>query len=167
MILIAFGANLPSAHGAPEVTLVHARQALEAHGVTVRAFSRIWRTPPVPASDQPWYSNAAARVETRLLPMDLLDLLKHIERDFGRIDTAADAPRVLDLDLLAYGDLITRDPACFLPHPRMHMRGFVLYPLQEVVPAGWCHPVLGHSVAAMIDALPDDQKLAPAQEKAA
>lgn len=167
MILIAFGANLPSAHGAPEVTLVKARQALEARGVAVRAFSRIWRTPPVPVSDQPWYSNAAALVETRLLPMDLLFLLKQIERDFGRVDTVPDAPRVLDLDLLTYGDVTTDNPACMLPHPRMQMRGFVLYPLNEVVPEGWRHPVLGQSAAAMIAALPADQRLAPAQAEAA
>lgn len=166
MILIALGANLPSRFGTPEDTLKAARLELEARGLRVVLASDVWLSAPVPVSDQPWYRNAAACVETDLTPMVLLKLLKGVERDFGRVSAQRNAARVLDLDILAYDDVVMDDKACILPHPRLHERAFVLYPLQQIAP-DWWHPVLKVSVSQMIENIPAGQEIQKLEGKAA
>lgn len=124
--------------------------------------SRLYRSAPVPPSDQPWYVNAVARIETDRSPRDLLALLHRIEAAYGRERREVNGARTLDLDLLAYGDVVLRggDGAPVLPHPRMHQRAFVLLPLREVAP-DWHHPVLGQTVDDLIAALPPDQTAEP------
>lgn len=157
MILIALGANLPSRCGAPEQTLKKAVADIQARGIRVVKQSSIWKTAPVPVSDQPWYRNAVIRVETNLPAFELLGLLHSIEDDFGRMRTVKNAPRLLDLDLLAYNTDLINEEGVFIPHPRMHNRGFVLRPLEEVAPQ-WVHPVLKRSVADLIKALPANEE---------
>jgi len=156
MILLAFGSNLPSRFGSPAQTIVAAGEALSVAGIKILKMSSIWKTAPVPMSDQPWYCNAVAEVETSLAPLALLSVFKALEADFGRLETARNAPRVLDLDILAYHEVTMQTKKLVLPHPRLHERGFVLYPLQEIAPA-WRHPVSGEVVADMIARLPQDQ----------
>lgn len=160
MILLGLGANLPSAVGPPEATLEAALAALERAGVKVVARSRWYRTAPVPASDQPWFVNGVAKVETGLSPSALIALLQRIESEFGRIRGVRDAARSLDLDILDYDGLVEEGPGLILPHPRMHLRAFVLKPLAEVAP-DWRHPKLDRPVSALIAALPPDQKAEP------
>lgn len=156
MILIALGANLPSSFGEPEQTLKRAVADIQARGVRVIKQSSIWKTAPVPVSDQPWYRNAVIRVETNLHAMELLQLLHSIEESFGRIRTVKNAPRVLDLDLIAYNSEIIDEDGVYIPHPRMHNRSFVLRPLQEVAPS-WKHPILKRSIDDLIQALPTEE----------
>ncbi|HEY9080776.1 2-amino-4-hydroxy-6-hydroxymethyldihydropteridine diphosphokinase [Magnetovibrio sp.] len=158
-ILIALGANLPSArYGTPAQTIEAALAALDAHpAVRVRRRSRWFESAPVPISDQPWYVNGVCLVDTDLSPRALLDVLHAIEADFGRVRSEKNAPRVLDLDLLAYDDFVTADDQDFdVPHPRMHERAFVLLPLRDVVP-GWIHPRTGATLDALIADLSDEQ----------
>jgi len=155
LILIALGANLPSRFGEPEQTLKRAVADIQARGIRVIKQSSIWKTAPVPVSDQPWYRNAVIRVETNLPALALLDVLHDIEADFGRVRTEKNASRLLDLDLLAYNTDIIKEEDVFVPHPRMHNRAFVLKPLQEVAPQ-WIHPVLSRSVADLIKDLPQN-----------
>jgi 2-amino-4-hydroxy-6-hydroxymethyldihydropteridine diphosphokinase len=158
MILIALGANLPSRVGPPAATIVAALGALQKEGVAIVARSRLYRSPPVPVSDQPWYVNAVAAVKTDRAPRDLLLLLHRIEAAFGRERRLRNGARTLDLDLLAYDDVISSgdDGTPALPHPRLQERAFVLLPLAEVAPH-WRHPALGTIVEEMIAALPSDQ----------
>lgn len=160
MILVGLGANLESPRfGPPRRTLEAALARLEAGGIRIAACSQFYRSAPVPASDQPWYVNAVAEVETALGPAALLHALLAMEVEFGRVRSVANAPRVLDLDLLAYGDTVTAEDAVpALPHPRLAGRGFVLYPLAEVAP-DWRHPATGASVTSLIRALPGDQRV--------
>lgn len=153
MILIALGANLPSRFGAPEQTFTAARSALARNGVFVTASSGVWKTAPVPASDQPWYSNAVIAVETDLNPQALYGVLKDIETEFGRVPGERNSARLLDLDFLAYEDAVITQPGLTIPHPRMHERGFVLLPLREIAP-DWRHPVSRKTTREMIAALP-------------
>jgi 2-amino-4-hydroxy-6-hydroxymethyldihydropteridine diphosphokinase len=101
--------------------------------------------------------NGVAEVATALGPEALLALLHDVEAEFGRARPYLNAPRVLDLDLLAYGNVTRVGPQPpLLPHPRLAERGFVLLPLAEIRPE-WRHPVSGRSLPEMIAALPTGQ----------
>src|SRR5262249_25247116 len=141
LILIGLGANLPSSVGIPRRTILQALDHLNHRGVHTVQCSRFWRTRPVPDDGSPWYSNAVAVVEPELGPAPLLDLMLATETVFGRVrDGARNAPRTLDLDLLAYGRRVMPGPeAPILPHPRLHERAFVLFPLRDIAP-NWRHP---------------------------
>ena len=154
MILIGLGANLPSPeHGAPQVTLAAALDALAARGAKTLRRSPWYESPPAPPSGQPWYVNAVAEVESALPPPGLLDALLAVEAGFGRVRGARNASRSVDLDLLDYGGLVTGpDEKPELPHPRLHERAFVLLPLRDIAP-GWRHPASGRTVEALIEAL--------------
>ncbi len=162
MIFIGLGSNLPApGYGAPREVCEAALAALAGAGVEVVRRSRWYESAPVPPSDQPWFVNGVVRVATALEPAELLALLLRIEGDFGRVRRRANEPRILDLDLLAYGARVEEGgngPA--LPHPRMHERAFVLVPLAEIAP-GWRHPVLGLTVEDLIARLPGDQRARP------
>ncbi|MBX6371832.1 MAG: 2-amino-4-hydroxy-6-hydroxymethyldihydropteridine diphosphokinase [Acidothermus sp.] len=127
--VLALGANL----GDPAATLQHALDAL-ALAVRVVAVSPVYETDPVGGPPQPAYLNAVAIVETTLSPRRLLTLVQVIEQAAGRIRTVRWGPRTLDIDVICYGDLVSRDPELTLPHPRAAERGFVLVPWHDVDP---------------------------------
>ncbi|HTW72757.1 MAG TPA: 2-amino-4-hydroxy-6-hydroxymethyldihydropteridine diphosphokinase [Acetobacteraceae bacterium] len=164
MILVSIGANLPGRDGAPALeTCRRAAAALDAlPGLRLRGLSRWFATAPVlaegDAGRQPDYVNGVAHLVLApgagaVAPAALLARLMELEAVAGRVRSVRNAPRVLDLDIIAMGDLVRTAPDPVLPHPRAHERGFVLVPLGEIVP-GWVHPVLGRSVEALIAALP-------------
>ena len=160
-ILIAIGSNLPSPEfGAPRATCEAALAELARRGLQIVRRSRWFESAPVPLSDQPWFVNGVAIVETSLPPGDLLALLHETERRFGRERREVNAARILDLDLIAYGDLVRTGAPPLLPHPRLHERAFVLLPLADVAPE-WRHPADGRALSAMIRALPAEQSIRP------
>jgi 2-amino-4-hydroxy-6-hydroxymethyldihydropteridine diphosphokinase len=160
LILIGLGANLPSSYGEPPETLRAALDRLDAAGVKTVRRSRFWHSAPVPVSDDPWYVNAVAAVETDLPSDALLALLHEVEAEFGRVRSVVNAPRLIDLDLLAYGREIRGEGRPILPHPRLHQRAFVLRPLSDIAP-DWVHPVSGRTLTEMIEELPQDQVIDP------
>jgi 2-amino-4-hydroxy-6-hydroxymethyldihydropteridine diphosphokinase len=155
-IFIAAGANLPSARGTPVATLTAALDELTAAGVEIEARSAWYATAPVPRSDQPDYINGAARIRTSLDPEALLALLHRIEDAFGRVRVNRNEARAIDLDLIDYAGRVrmSEGEGLVLPHPRAHLRGFVLLPLRDVAP-DWRHPITGTHIDALIGALPD------------
>jgi len=135
---VGLGANL----GDPRATLAAALDALAAlPGTRLAAQSSIWRSAPVEARG-PDFLNAVAALDTTLDPPDLLAALQAIEARHGRERPYHHAPRTLDLDLLLHGDNVLHTPALTLPHPRLHLRAFVLEPLAELAP-GLVLPGLG------------------------
>lgn len=99
------------------------------------AHSPLYRTAPVGGPpDQPDYINAVAALDTTLAPKNLLAALQALEEARGRVRTERWGPRTLDLDLLLYDRRVSDDPALTLPHPRLHERAFVLYPLHDIAP---------------------------------
>jgi 2-amino-4-hydroxy-6-hydroxymethyldihydropteridine diphosphokinase len=153
VILIALGANLPSAAGPPAMTLDRALARLEELGVKISARSAFYETPAWPDPSDPPFVNAVAAIATALQPVELLALLHGVETAFGRLRSAPNAPRTLDIDLLDVDGRIMTD-GVILPHPRIAARAFVLVPLAEVVPA-WRHPITGQAAADLLAALPD------------
>jgi 2-amino-4-hydroxy-6-hydroxymethyldihydropteridine diphosphokinase len=157
VILIALGANLPAPTGdSPLETCRRAVLALDRlPGLRLRALSRWYRTMPVPPlPGSPPYVNGLARLEgSPGDPARLLAALQAIEDQAGRQRPFADAPRTLDLDLIDLDGLRRQAPDPILPHPRAHLRRFVLQPLQDVAP-DWVHPGTGQTVAALLAALP-------------
>ncbi|HWK48127.1 MAG TPA: 2-amino-4-hydroxy-6-hydroxymethyldihydropteridine diphosphokinase [Stellaceae bacterium] len=151
LILIGLGGNLPSArYGEPRHTLEATIKLLVQAGLGLRARSRWYVTAPVPISDQPWYLNGVVSVTTDRDPAALLTLLHDIEASIGRVRGIRNAPRAIDLDLLAYGDRVAPAPAWpILPHPRLHERAFVLRPLADIAPM-WRHPQNGLGIEDML-----------------
>jgi 2-amino-4-hydroxy-6-hydroxymethyldihydropteridine diphosphokinase len=127
---IGIGANLGDARRAIDEAFAEI-DALERCRLLRR--SPVYRTAPIESSG-PDYFNAVAEVSTRLAPRDLLEGLLAIERRHGRERPYRNAPRTLDLDLLLHGDTMIDEPGLVVPHPRMHLRAFVLRPLADLAP---------------------------------
>jgi 2-amino-4-hydroxy-6-hydroxymethyldihydropteridine diphosphokinase len=122
--------------------------------------SRIYRTAPVDFKDQDWFVNYAVKIATLLQPLALLHRLKSIERDAGRMRSPIRfGPRVLDLDIIFYENLVMEHRHLVIPHPRMHKRRFVLRPLCDIDPQ-INHPVFLRTVQSLLEDLDEtDQRI--------
>ena len=149
--LVALGSNLGDRIGQLRAA-VDALQGLD-HCV-VRQVSGLYETAPVGGPDQqPAFLNAALQLDTAIAPAGLLAALHRIEAEHERERSVRWGPRTLDLDLLTYADLVNEDAAMQLPHPRMHLRRFVMVPVCDIDP-DTRHPKLGLTMRALCDALP-------------
>ena len=145
-IVIALGGNLPSLFGGPGETLASAVRSLPAEGMAVVSISRWWRSTAWPDPTMPEYINAVVLVEATLGPLAVLAALHRIEAAHGRVRSDPNAPRTLDLDLIAHGRSQLQTPTLNLPHPRATDRLFVMGPLAEIAPL-WRHPANGRTAA--------------------
>lgn len=153
---IALGANLGDAAATLRAALAALRNCV---GLRFERASSLYLTAPVGLIHQPDFINAVARVHTELAPEALLDALFDLEAQFGRVRGEKNGPRLLDLDLLLYDDLVLETPRLTLPHPRMHLRAFVLAPLAEIAPdlalpgrgsvSAWLPAVAGQSITRL------------------
>jgi 2-amino-4-hydroxy-6-hydroxymethyldihydropteridine diphosphokinase len=133
--LIALGGNLGDARAIMDRAIT---SFCDGNDVRLKARSSDYRTPPWGVTEQPPFINACIAVETELRPRELLARAHATERAFGRDRRREQrwGPRILDIDLLAYDDLLVREPDLILPHPRLFERAFVLVPLAEIA-AEW------------------------------
>ncbi len=151
---IGLGSNL----GDRAVYLAAARRSLDdTPGILIARASSLYETEPVGYTDQDWFLNQVVAIATSLHPYQLLQVLQGIEQDLGRRRLIRWGPRVIDLDLLLYGDAILPDPDLTIPHPRIYERSFVLVPLCEIAP-DHVHPD-GQTTLQHLQALGTGQKI--------
>lgn len=161
-IFVAIGANLVPAgycnlHDALEDAVSH----LSATSLHLVRRSDWFISKAVPASDQPDFLNAVLAMESNFSALKTLTILHECEASFGRTRTTINEARVLDLDLLSYGQSIIEDETITVPHPRLSARSFVLMPWAQIAPE-WQHPISQMTIADMLEALPSEQKRPPA-----
>jgi 2-amino-4-hydroxy-6-hydroxymethyldihydropteridine diphosphokinase len=144
LVLLGLGANV----GDPARQIRDAVEAL-AEVLEGMVVSSLYRSTAVGYVDQPDYLNVVCLGRTGLAPSGLLAESQRIEQRMGRVRSHRNAPRPIDIDILAFGDRAIRSAELTVPHPRMHERGFVLAPLIEIAP-DWRHPVLGATPAEML-----------------
>jgi 2-amino-4-hydroxy-6-hydroxymethyldihydropteridine diphosphokinase len=145
---VALGSNLAGDYASSEALLEAALARFPEAGLPVLARSGWWRSAAWPDPAGPEYRNGVALVEATKGPRELLEALFSIEQAFERTREAKNAPRTLDLDLIAWGREVVHAPGLTLPHPRAHERLFVMGPLAEIAP-GWAHPVTGRTAAEL------------------
>ena len=149
-IYIALGANLSN----PKETFIDALDKLSERGIEIVSVSGLWQSPSwPPGQGHPDYLNAVACVNFQGSAENLLSILQDVEMEFGRKRSIRNAPRSLDLDIVAFDQKIVSTESLKVPHPRMLERGFVLLPLQELAP-DWTDPVSGHRIDYFITRLP-------------
>lgn len=151
VVVVALGGNLAGGFGSSEALLEAALARFPQIGLKVLKRSSWWRSAAWPDPTQPEYRNGVALVEVQGGPRDVLAALLALEAELGRERSRRNAPRTLDLDLVAYGREVRDEGGLILPHPRAHERLFVMGPLAEIAP-DWRHPVSGrtaHELAAV------------------
>jgi 2-amino-4-hydroxy-6-hydroxymethyldihydropteridine diphosphokinase len=126
--------------------------------VHVIRVSSFYETEPVDYLNQPWFLNCALQAETTLAALDLLHALREIETEMGSTKLIAKGPRLIDLDILLYGNQVIDTPELQVPHLRMHLRRFVLQPLTEIA-SDVEHPVLHRTIFDLLATTPDKSKL--------
>ena len=149
-VYLSLGSNV----GDRERNLRTAIAALPSAGVRVTLVSSIYETQPVDFLEQPWFLNCVVAGETKSPPLELLMSLRGVEAAMGSRKAFAKGPRLLDIDILLYGDDTINTPALQVPHPRLSQRRFVLVPLQELAP-DLRHPQWKGTVSQILEATSD------------
>jgi len=150
MVYLALGTNL----GDRPANLSAAIETLPLE-IKVIAKSKIYETPPWGYENQPAFLNMAVKCETNLEPESLLKCLKQLEVQLGREQSFHWGPRLIDIDILFYDDLILESESLIIPHPRLRERAFVLVPLADIAP-GFVHPVLKETIKELLAGVDTD-----------
>ncbi len=156
VVYLGLGANL----GDRAANILAALAALGRHGIRLRMISPIYETEPWGLLDQPRFLNGVCQVSTRMAPLRMIEVLKAIEHELGRVTTVRYGPRPIDLDILLYGDEVISTPELMVPHAGMLQRATVLVPLADIAPE-IVHPLSGRTVRQHLAELGEVQGVLP------
>ncbi len=159
LVYLSLGSNM----GDREAHLREAVARLKTVGGVV-SVSSFYETEPVEFTDQAWFLNCAVALETTETPEQVMAAVLNIEQEMGRQRIQKKGPRIIDIDILLFSNLVTDSSELTIPHPAMHQRRFVLQPLAEIAPAVR-HPVSKKTVREMLGGLPDGQAVRKQQNK--
>jgi 2-amino-4-hydroxy-6-hydroxymethyldihydropteridine diphosphokinase len=151
LVYLSLGSNLGGRAGNLNAAIDHLRALGE-----VVVFSSFYETEPVEFMAQPWFLNCAVALDTEKTPRELLQSILEVEQQMGRRRTQKKGPRIIDIDILLFGNLIVDDLGLTIPHPAMHERRFVLEPLAEIAPDAQ-HPLFKRTIKELREALPAGQ----------
>ena len=150
IVYLLLGANLGDRHAA----LADAAARLSAAGARVLRSSSVYETEPQYLKEQPWFLNQVVEAETALFPRQLLARIHKIERAMGRKPGLRNSPRLIDIDILLFGQAVVATADLEIPHPRLEERRFALEPLAELAP-GLRHPATGRTTREMLAGVKD------------
>ena len=157
LVFIGVGSNLGDKVGncrrAVEVILADGRNRIV-------QCSPFYQTEPVGKKEQDWFINGVCAMETTMEPAELLESLLGVEKMMGRVRRERWGPRVIDLDILLFGQEVINQEGLQIPHPRLHERRFVLVPLRDIAP-DLMHPLLGKRISQILAELPGEEKVFP------
>ena len=161
MIILSLGSNLPSKFGDKFNNLKFAMSFLEGYGILIDKKSSFYETPSYPNKSKPKFINIAISIKTDLPLADLMSVLIHIEEKLERTRNKKNDPRTCDIDIVDYNgevaDFKYRDLDLVIPHKKLALRNFVLFPVQEILP-NWKHPKTKEIISSLIQKLPEDDR---------
>ena len=156
MIHLNIGSNLDSKHGSRFDNIFIAIDLLINSKIKIKKISNFYETPSYPNNNFPKFLNVGLLVDYNNSYLDLFKIIKKIEKKLGRIRTKKNDPRVIDIDIIDFRSEVKKTKELILPHPRCHLRNFVLFPILQIDP-NWSHPILKKNARFLINNL--DRKL--------
>ena len=152
MILINVGSNLDSTKGDRFYNIKKTLESIKLEKITIIRISSIYETPSYPKKNNPKYLNIGLEIESSYSPQQLIKKFNKIEKKLERVRGIKNQPRTCDIDLIDYKGIIINSKEILLPHPRCHLRNFVLFPIKEMLPT-WIHPKLNKGIDFLIKKL--------------
>ena len=152
MIYLNIGSNLPSADGDRKTNIIKAINYLKKLKLKLIKISSFYETPSYPNYSDPKFINLCIKLETNLKANELLKEIKKIEKRLGRIRLKKNEPRTCDIDIIDFNGEVIKSDELVAPHPRLHLRNFVIYPLKEIEP-NWFHPIFNKNIDSFFQKL--------------
>ena len=152
MIYLNIGSNLPSKKGGRENNILKAITYLKKLNLNLIKISGFYQTPSYPNYSDPKFINLCVKLESNLKASELLNQIKKIEKKLGRTRIKKNEPRTCDIDIIDFNGEIIKNDELVTPHPRLHLRNFVIYPLKEIEP-NWCHPIFNKNIDSFFQEL--------------
>ena len=152
MIYLNIGSNLPLENGGRETNILKAISHLKKLNLNSIKISSFYETPSYPNNSDPKFINLCVKFESNLKAIELLNEIKKIEKKLGRIRIKKNEPRTCDIDIIDFNGKIIKNDELETPHPRLHLRNFVIYPLKEIEP-NWFHPIFNKNIDSFFQEL--------------
>ena len=152
MIYLNIGSNLPSRDGGRKANIFKAISYLKKLKLKIIQISSFYESPSYPKNSDPKFINLCVKLESNLKASELLNEIKKIEKKLGRIRIKKNEPRTCDIDIIDFNGEIIKNDELVAPHPRLHLRNFVIYPLKEIEP-NWFHPIFYKNIGSFFQEL--------------
>ena len=152
MIYLNIGSNLTSKEGGRKINILKAINHLKKLKLNIIKISSFYETPSYPNNADPKFINLCVKLESNLKASELINEIKNIEKKLGRVRLKKNEPRICDIDIIDFNGEIINNGKLEVPHPRLHLRNFVIYPLKEIEP-NWVHPLFNKKIDSFFQEL--------------